>query len=994
MDTRAFLEAVWPAQGIFCLATPYLPPGATKPTYAHKVVTSIDEAMKFVNWKRDTDNLFFAIHTLKQPFIINPNKLDRKTGLMGGKEVRTHANMLEAKAFFFDLDIGEEAKKYQTREEALSGLQAFLFYTGLPDPLVTSSGGGYHVYWRITDPIASSVWQGHAAKLYHLARKLGLRVDPARTTDHSSVLRVVGTFNHKQGGKRPVAVVGAGAGAVTPTANFIAALDALVGDDELNIPTRVEAANDILGSNLDRGYDGPVPTLTEVTNVCEHVADFYLGAAAASNPEWYNIGAGVIQYVEDGVAQALELADEHPGREAHAVDDMARWAANFGPASCAKVDAACGGDACSRCPFKKLGPGPVAIALKVRKGHGPAPAQPMYLLPKHPTTVSVVMPAISPCPIPNRYARVVKGIQETRTPDPAKPPIHDILVPYDFWPYEAFNRTELEPAFSSWSAGIWLPNPTNQSPAPVEQISIKVTSPQLTDPKSLATHLSNHGLHIPAANILRVREYMLAYIRSLQEYARANPQYDHLGWADKARTQFVMPTYTLHLDGTRTPSTLSGLARPGMRWVKRKGNLGDQVQALDFYNEDRYLPHQFAIIAAAISPAFYGGTGYHGGILALVGESGGSKSTALAAGAAMWGDPEDYVMNITNRGLTVTARENRILTLANLPFMMDEMHKLDPADARAFALAATQPTIRERANPDGSLQPQRITIKSALTIVTSNRSLHQMIEGNDASDTAAAMRALEIKIDKVTDDPVEQAKANLFLDQLNQHHGHIGPEFLEFYITHRDFVDQQLRLGRDGVIRKFQMETAQRYWSAQIGSTLVGGGFLSDMKLVPFDVKRINEWVGDVLIPSNKTTINLSNSTKAPAVVLVNYLNSINGDILHSDQNLGSNFNGPRDLKAQWENSTGLVYVRRDAWKTWCIIQGIPHNDTLRTLHTKGIVVSVDRKHTIGAGTPLAMARTMCFVVNLKHPEIAAQAATIQPPATVTSIAAAKKATP
>lgn len=991
MDTREFLEAVWPTQGNFCLAVPYLVEGAKKATYSHIVVNSLDEAVKRINWKKQANDIFFAVHTLKQPFVTNPNKIDRKTGLPGGKEYRTHANMLESKAFFFDLDVGPEEKKYQTREDAIGGLESFLFHTGLPEPLVASSGGGYHVYWLVSDPIPSSIWRGHAAKLYHLARQLGLRVDPARTTDHSSVLRVAGTFNHKHGGKRPVVVVGAGA--VTPTADFIAALDTLVGDAEINLPNPVQAAVDILGSNTDRNYDGPVPTLTEVSNVCEHVADFVLGADIAGNSEWYNVGAGVIQYVEDGVERALELAAEHPGRLDHADTDIARWAASFGPASCAKVDAACGGDACARCPLKSLGGGPVSIAIKARK-HAPAPAlQPAMQLATPAATTLSAAPPTTVCPCPPPYARVTGGIDETWVTD--KKVITKIIVPYDFWPYASFGKTELEPAFSMWSAGIWLPNPLKQDPAPTQQVLVKVPTNVLVDLRLLHVHLSNHGLHVAAGMIVRVREYMLAYIRSLQAYQKANMQYDHLGWADIGRTTFIMPTMAHSIDGTTQPCTLSALAKPALSLVGRAGTQVQQFAALQFYNHEKYIPHQFAIGCALASIVLYGGTRYHGGVVALVGDTSASKSTALAAAASLWGRPEEYVVNGTNRGATVTAKEDQVLTLANLPSIVDEITEMPDQDAKDFVFASTQAKPRIRCYSDGTLRPARVTLKSLITIVSANKSIHHLLEQNNAAGTAASMRALEINMLAVPDDPAEKARADQFLRDVADNHGHIGPAFLEFYIANRDLVDETVQKAIKALDVKYKLRTAERYWTGIAATVLICLGFAYDLGLLPYAPKPVNDWVFEFLIPDNRGIVMATSATKAPNVLIMDFLNSIVGDIIVSDLGGANLFNTPDRIAGHWDVGKGVMYVSRAVFKSWCGHRpGCNHNDLLRQLNRIGIVTAIDKKVTLGAGTPMAqLGRTLCFMISLKHPLIAAQVPVLAPPATVTKLPA-KQATP
>jgi DNA primase len=209
MTAAEFLAAVWPEQGPYVLATPYTPPGSTTRVYAHRTFDTIEAAAQYAEqWKHRTD-LYFAVHSIKELKVWNPTKLDRKTGELGAYEVRVQSNMAAAKAFYLDLDVApDHPQKYASQAEALKALKAFCLATHLPKPMVTSSGGGLHVYWRLTDSLESGEWKLRAHVLKQLARHHGLKADPARTSDSASVLRVAGTFNRKvPTAPRPVQVL-------------------------------------------------------------------------------------------------------------------------------------------------------------------------------------------------------------------------------------------------------------------------------------------------------------------------------------------------------------------------------------------------------------------------------------------------------------------------------------------------------------------------------------------------------------------------------------------------------------------------------------------------------------------------------------------------------------------------------------------------------------------------------------------------------------------
>ena len=208
MNTRKFLSVVWPQRGPYCIATPWVTPDGKK-VYAHRGCDTLDDAMVHIVKNKQSKDLYFAPHTLKVRREMNPVTGKPQT-------FRTHANMKEACAFFFDIDAGGPDDHYATLQDILDALEKFLFRTGLPSPFVVCSGYGIHVYWIIDTPIESVAWREPAARLRWLAQQHELHVDPSRTTDQSSVLRVPGTLNLKDPtAPRPVSIPAEGV--VTPT---------------------------------------------------------------------------------------------------------------------------------------------------------------------------------------------------------------------------------------------------------------------------------------------------------------------------------------------------------------------------------------------------------------------------------------------------------------------------------------------------------------------------------------------------------------------------------------------------------------------------------------------------------------------------------------------------------------------------------------------------------------------------------------------------------
>ena len=976
MDTRQFLEALWPSSGIYCLATPS-PTGS----WYHEIYKSIDEFIAGVA-KRDRTNIFFCVHTLARRAVWNPekkvhdpNKLrtnpdgDIVDGPLGAWEVRTHVNMKEAKCFFFDLDVdpagGTPAHpKFKTRREALNALDQFLFVTRLPTPLVTSSGNGFHVYWLLTDTIASDVWRTHAASLYAVARREGLKVDSSRTTDQSSVLRVVGTRNVKPG-KADTECEAFQEGVVTPTEDFLSQLTELLGSTPVP-QQRVHQQSKRAAGNLGTTFNGPKQSLEAVSEVCEHVRDYVRdGYGEGGYVQMYNVAGGVISYLEDGNAIALKIGMRHPrATEADIERHTSTWQLEAdGPASCATLDTKCGGDACARCPFSSLGHNPLIIARKLAEQRlldaipKPKPATP---------TQTVLTPL---CEISYPYLRTDKGIiqkvyKKVKGQD-EEVEVHEPLVDYDMFPTKKLMRTKSEGGFSEWA--VTLP-PHNK------QRVFKVPNADMSETRALSLLLINEELNVPPSRMEKVKAMLIHYLRDVQNTIEADRQFDHLGWVDNTVTEFVLPTTVSNVDGTSKPCSLSAMAKATLDFVRTKGTIEGSIKAMQFYNKPNYLRHQFMILCGLAAPLFQA-TGHAGVMICATGESGGSKSTALHAAGSLWGDPDDYVINATNKGMTPLAQQEMIFTLSNLPVCFDEITKMDPSDLNDFVFQVSQRQRRKRLDNKGRPRENPVSWKSAPVLCTSNSSVYNLLSIENNAGTAGNMRVIEIEF------PLQGTKdvvsADQFLFDTRAHHGHIGPEFLRLYISQREAMDEQVRETVKEMKLKYDVVGSERFWIAMIACVLVAGRLARNAGLLPYDVDAIVAWALNEQLPLLRSMVTTEKVEQSSAALLSAFLNDKNGQTLIM---LPPSHDGKRyplhephgAIVVEKDMDTQVAYVRHDEFRRWCQVRHKDGPRALRELATAQVVVDLSYRRALGQGTNYAVARCVCFVVNLNHKAIAA----------------------
>ena len=958
MDTRAFLEAVWPPTGIYCLATPFKPGDADRSTYAHYTAHSIDEFLRKVDALRSKDNVFFCVHTLQQDRVWNPTKKNRQTGALGAWERRTHENMLEARCFFFDLDVGESTAttpKYATRQEALDGLDKFLFRTGLPDPLVTSSGGGYHVYWRLSEAINSVDWRRHATVLHHIARREGLRADPARTNDQSSVLRVVGTQNIKPG-REPRQCVAIAEGVETSTGSFLGQLGELLGSDSI-APELLAAARPV--GNLAKTWDGPTASVAELRALCAHVEGYCSAIEAGENPaepEWYHLGCGLLQYTDDGVDAVLEFTKPTRGNdETLAKLDQYNAACGNMPPNCATLDAKCGGDACSKCMHNKLGKNPLLIASELRKkAAAPPPVLNASLVANQPAMI--VEPGFP-------YSRTKRGIvQHVVKKDKEGNETEDdvVICTYDMFPFEQCARTELERAFTAWA--VEIPNEG--------QIVVKITSAMMQDIRGLHATLEDYGVHVNRFQAEKISMFMTHYNKTLQQALKASRQYDHLGWADAAHTEFILPTTILQAGG-QSPCTVSGMVSEVARHVHTLGSLSGQLDALRYYNDPKYFKHQFVVLCALAAPAFQA-SDFYGVVVNAAGESGGGKSSALFAGAGLWGDPKGYVVNGAKLGASLLGQQQKVFTLSNLPYCIDEITHNDDDRVKDFVLSSTQAEEPDKLLPNGQPRPKRQTFKSTMYLCTSNKSFHNLLAQGAEVGNASSMRVFELWFDEFKTGKVEAQENH---HKVLTNYGWIGPAALERYLQHRQYVDDCIRTVMSKMDRKFGFSGPERYWSAVYAVALTYGEFAAAYGLIPFDIPALRTWLFEKHLPQMRGHIAEDRESHEAEAVLGAYLNDCQGQTLvtASDVTMSNQLpiTDPRGaVVAEYDKIAQQVHIRKDRFRQWLNDKHFNALKVLSDLNASAIVVA-SGKRTLGAGTNFARARTVCLTIDLTNPAVA-----------------------
>jgi Domain of unknown function (DUF927) len=937
MNTRRFLELVWPAEGPYCIATPWVKRNG-ETVMAHHGCETIDDAIAYVLTKKQTNDLYFAPHALRVVREVNP-----KTGKF--QTFRTHENMKEARAFFFDIDL----KHYPTQSDILSALEKFLFVTCLPAPLVVSSGYGIHVYWIIDTPIESLAWCEPAARLFWLAQHHGLHVDPSRTTDQSSVLRVPNTFNFKDpANPRKVEVLFES----VSSDKFLDQLDNLTSNYVRSEAVRC-ISGDIKGiDTLSVAWDGRRPPADEVADVCEHMRVFRDSRGNIPEPLWH-VGVGTIKHCDDGAAKVHEWSSGYPGyTPAETQRKLDTWV--MPPPGCEKIDHNSGDPAvCARCPHRDLAKNPGLIANVVyEKTHQPVPGP-------APTSMNGATPT-PPCLPPEPYTLdMTYGVKEKGK---------GLICDWPMFPVQWVKATTNESCLSHWYVkpplGDW-----ERIEVLNDELELKNLAPALRNKGIITTHLKyTKNLHM----------FMLAYAKELRRHQADLHQYDYIGFETAPKSsgnksvEFGDPKYFIMYgrkisvtDGSIVPCVMTRNTQ--IDGMGQAGSLAQQIALMEFYNKPQYMAQQFAIAASLATP-FFVYSNQHGVLVCLVGETGASKSTGAFSAASLWGHPERYCISGLTSNATDKARQELESICRNQPFVVDEITLFPKEVVNEIALAASQLGGRKSLKSNREFRDERGGYKANLTICTSNTSLIQKINATNPGGQASIMRIFEIKV--VQNDARSKAEADRFMRQLVRNYGWIGEDFLRRCLPHREAIGDKFLEIQQQLETDIGARPEERFMTAAAATALLGIRLGNKLRYFNYSYRAMREWLINVQIPAMRATVEHERKNMAPETILNEYLETIAPNMCRVNKNTRGEIEilyapPTAEYKARYEIPRAEVYVRIGPFKDYCNERHHDYSDVLDRLYRGGSVIVKSDKKRMRAEPGTLDNPVACFVVSV-----------------------------
>ena len=301
---------------------------------------------------------------------------------------------------------------------------------------------------------------------------------------------------------------------------------------------------------------------------------------------------------------------------------------------------------------------------------------------------------------------------------------------------------------------------------------------------------------------------------------------------------------------------------------------------------------QCLTLAGFAAPLMYL-TGQYGTAFMAMGESGGSKSSAVAVGVAAWAKHKSAMMKPTASNLGVMKRMGKIRHLVTV---WDDIQKEFFDTLKPTLIQITQGS--EGLKLDQSRNERQEGEWDSMVVTTSNDSLAEYLEEHTKNNSSGLVRCFEIQLAPINKGDVgyvdNDQMAPLFAS-LNSNHGHVGREYAK--MLGEDPASVKKLLEGAGKRIKDQIEpyeTKERFWLAA-AQTLLTAGYLANQLLTDqksdlrFDVAGVEKFLVETFktmrrrVDGAKVNANKSQYAKAHLSGFLNYAGS-EGQVLWSKE--------------------------------------------------------------------------------------------------------------
>jgi hypothetical protein len=893
MATTDLLSAVLPSEGWYCIVG--LKTGSKPKQTFHETLDECEQAI--AGLMQDEYNAYFACSKYET------------------NKSRTQPNAKYIKAFWLDIDCGE-SKDYPSQAEGLAALKNFCKVTGLPRPTVVNSGRGLHIYWRLSRTITAEEWKPVAERIKYLCEEYDFHVDPSRTSDLASILRVPETLNFKDDPPKPVSIICLSDEIEYETIK--SQLGVLVAPPEFNVPRQeLNELTKALANNEEKWFK----IIIKKTIKGEGCAQIHKIATEQEtvNYELWRAGLSVAWACEDRDTAIHKISERH--HEYDFQETIRKAMDTGGPQKCVTFEK-WNPSGCEGCPHKGKIVGPIALGRKVVKAR--AEDNFVEVEAKSPE-VPVTKITIPEYPFP--YFRGKQGgvYIEMADDDPILVYQHDIYV--------VKRMRDPQKGEVAW---IRLHLPKDG----VKEFALPIT--EVMTKEKLREKLGFYGVAALQKQMDAIMVYIIKFVNELQYKTDVEVMRMQYGWADK-NSKFVVGDQEITAEGIKY-SPPSSMTSALSEYMQPMGTLDEWKKIANVYNRPGMEPHAFGFFTAFGSPLLTH-LNLKGAVINLINNvSGTGKTTVAKVMHSVYGHPEEQMLIAKD---TINVKLHRMGVMGNLPISCDEITNVEAEHFSDFVYAVSQGRARNRMKSQSNEERLNTSKWSLLCVCTSNASFYDKLASLKATPDGELMRLIEFQIP--VNSVMNKVEADEIFSQLDNNYGHAGRVYLQWLVSNLEEAIDMVKQVQIVIDKKVKFSGRERFWSGVAACNIAGAMIANKLGLIDIDIKRVFEWM---VVEFSKMRHEIKAPPTNQASTIGEFLNEFRGSILvindAADKRSGMAqlpIVEPKfDLLARIEPDTKKLFISAKHLRQFCTKNQITLKDVLNTLAAEGIYEKTVKK--------------------------------------------------
>lgn len=897
------LDLILPKQGYICVCVP-----VTEDKFYQKYFKreNLDKAQAYID-RRDAkgDTLYIAQATYKV-------------------DERKQKNTLAVRSFWLDIDCGDK-KPYADQKEAYMALRDFCVEAEFPMPAVVDSGHGLYAHWLLNEDVDPDKWKTVARLFKKVNTEFGFYPDPSRTSDHASILRPVGTHNHKHGTVKDVRLLRS----MEPM-SFMAFVDAVEkAAKKKKIKAEVTAApkrNNDINSEFQIYDDTPNSDAVLIADRCQQIDIMRKTQGDIEEPLWY-ASIGLLRYTTQSPDVIHEWSCGHADYSVEETDKKIKQHVDSGtgPTTCAFFGEI-NPRGCMGCPYKNKVKSPILLGRTVQAMEEHVGVEP-----------------------PKPFIRATDGIYA---------PVDEINT--------CFYRNDLYVDAVSFDQSLGYEVVTIRHHLPNEGwMECMLRTADLTDVKSAMKGLfDNHVTVVGQKEKKLMTAYLESYADKLKKERKIKQLLCQMGWYDTEEgLQFILGQKAFMPDSTVQPVALAKNIPESAKAFRAKGELPQWIDTTRILGEPGMEPLAFAFLATGFGAPLMRFTGYAGALISMLGPSGVGKTLVGRWALSLYGDPDVLIMHKDD---TKNALVNRLGVYNTLPLYIDEVTNIEGDALSELAYRITQGRDRVRLDSNAKERDNTNTWNT-LALVSSNASLIDKLSSHKLDAGAEINRVFEFRVDH--NPLLDRKTATGIYRTISHNYGIAGQEFIRYLACHTDEHRDQIDKVVNMLDKRTGASSEERFWSALSGCAIYGGMIAKKLGLIEFEVSPVIGWVIEQIkeMRGEKSTIHMDSFAIFGQFIDEHISNTL---VINSATNRV--IQEPRGaLYVRRDVTSQLLQVNRNRFKEWVDRKYGSYTTVKQDMAKAGALLATDKRKTLGAGFPqFTGSQVHCWVVDMGNPAL------------------------